>query len=722
MERVPVYVAADGETAAGAGDSASYTTYHTLDGPYSPYYTTSADGIFTTAGSSKGTIYTSRRKYIGDNSTIVVADVVDPVTGESQTIGTQIHHLQPVDTDEEPYNMDTYYIGRDNEEQLIDNDMPMGHRDRYESDGRLYLAQPKSLFEIEEERRLRHAENSRLRYHRMSEEKRKAVNQRRAERIKTARQRNKEVHELETILKDSNDIESSQHDIDQQEEARQRRVKQRRADAARIRYHKMTEAQRKEYNMRRRFRQLGLDPDFPVLDDEKVQAKLREVNQKKAQAARNRYHAMSEEERRQYNARRTAAFRKRRNEEEQLLNTPAGKISAMALEKAHKIMCRNARKAEAARLRYQRMSHDERREFNIRRNGTRRSGRLTEDENSLDASLETTAPEPSSSSDLYMKSMPTIEQPDRNVVMVEDVPVDESETDPADIVVDDDDINVDLETFEETERDIDSKTKLAQCLLTQKAEVKAPSNLPRCVYVTSELVTDPQGKETLYLQPAPGQGIDEKQLKLMLEHECDETGRLFEIRTMDGKILLQKPSHALDESIKPYNPMDVYNGDRSEYYDDKVEKAKKRRAEKARERYHKMSDAAKAEFNSRRAETLRKARKRDEDLIQLASTTPLSTMDEETKKAVLDAQRRRQKRAMQAREKYHRMNSEERRQYNAMRDAQRRQRKREQEGKTLTRQGDESGGELSREGVDDHQDEDLFPEFYDDYDDPATKY
>lgn len=42
---------------------------------------------------------------------------------------------------------------------------------------------------------------------------------------------------------------------------------------------------------------------------------------------------MSAEEKREYNQRRTESFRKRRVEEEILLSTPAGRISAEALQK-----------------------------------------------------------------------------------------------------------------------------------------------------------------------------------------------------------------------------------------------------------------------------------------------------------------------------------------------------------------------------------------------------
>jgi hypothetical protein len=76
---------------------------------------------------------------------------------------------------------------------------------------------------------------------------------------------------------------------------------------------------------------------------------------------------MSSEEKKLYNQRRTEAFRKRRIEEEQLLATPIGQISGEALERAQQIVVRNARRAEAARLRYQRMSTDQRKIYNQKR-------------------------------------------------------------------------------------------------------------------------------------------------------------------------------------------------------------------------------------------------------------------------------------------------------------------------------------------------------------------
>lgn len=116
------------------------------------------------------------------------------------------------------------------------------------------------------------------------------------------------------------------------------------------------------YNQRRRLKALGIDPTTvaaAVTEGEvppQVKETIKMANAKKAEAARLRYHRMTADEKKEYNARRTESFRKRREEEEQLLATPAGCISPEGLNKAQVIMHRNARKAESARMRYQKMT------------------------------------------------------------------------------------------------------------------------------------------------------------------------------------------------------------------------------------------------------------------------------------------------------------------------------------------------------------------------------
>ncbi|KAK5974184.1 hypothetical protein GCK32_011728, partial [Trichostrongylus colubriformis] len=149
------------------------------------------------------------------------------------------------------------------------------------------------------------------------------------------------------------------------------------------RYARMTPEERRAHNNRRRMRQMqnalaavkaaGGTGD-PIKDEEAVRAHIKAQNAKKAEAARQRYHRMSEEEKRIYNQRRTEAFRRRRMEEEMLLAMPIGRINGEALDRhkcsiyrAQQIVVRNAKRAEAARLRYQRMTPDQRKSYNQKR-------------------------------------------------------------------------------------------------------------------------------------------------------------------------------------------------------------------------------------------------------------------------------------------------------------------------------------------------------------------
>ena len=113
----------------------------------------------------------------------------------------------------------------------------------------------------------------------------------------------------------------------------------------------------------------------------------------------------------------------------------------------------------------------------------------------------------------------------------------------------------------------------------------------------------------------------------------------------------------------------------------KTEVLRARRAARARERYHNMSDADRKQFNARRAVALRRARVRDEELCRLGEEARQSgkNLDVETNKAINDAQQRRAKRAESARLKYQKMSMEERRIYNANRDANRKAKKRDSE-------------------------------------------
>jgi len=183
---------------------------------------------------------------------------------------------------------------------------------------------------------------------------------------KRKRQRAKEMAELDEILRESGDIVD---DPEVLEQLRERRIRARWAEAARARYHRMSEDQRRAHNTKRRVRQMMVknDKGEVMCDEDAVRSQIREKNAKKAEAARLRYHRMSQEEKKIYNKRRTESFRRRRLEEERLLSMPVGQINEEALDRAQRVVIRNAKRAEAARLRYHKMTAEQRKAYNQRR-------------------------------------------------------------------------------------------------------------------------------------------------------------------------------------------------------------------------------------------------------------------------------------------------------------------------------------------------------------------
>lgn len=214
-------------------------------------------------------------------------------------------------------------------------------------------------------KKAKQAEAARMRYHRLSPEEKKALNLRRTYAQKRKRQRERELAELEIILRSTNDIVDDPSVIEQ---LREKRMRARWAEAARTRYQRMSAEERKDYNNKRRARlNPKNDKGEAIEDDDALQQKIKDQNERKAEAARLRYHRMSKEEKKLYNQRRTESFRRRRMEEEKLLAMPIGRINGEALDRAQQIVLRNAKRAEAARLRYQRMTPDQRREYNKKR-------------------------------------------------------------------------------------------------------------------------------------------------------------------------------------------------------------------------------------------------------------------------------------------------------------------------------------------------------------------
>jgi hypothetical protein len=165
-----------------------------------------------------------------------------------------------------------------------------------------------------------------FRYHRLDNVQKKELNLKRTLAQKRKRQREREMAELEAILRQSNDI---MDDPEVTEQLREKKMRAKWAEAARRRYNKLDPDERRSHNAKRRLRQMSTKNDNGeiVRDEDVVREKVKEKNVKKAEAARQRYHRMTPEEKKQYNQRRTEAFRKRRTEEEQLLQTPIGQIS-----------------------------------------------------------------------------------------------------------------------------------------------------------------------------------------------------------------------------------------------------------------------------------------------------------------------------------------------------------------------------------------------------------
>jgi hypothetical protein len=59
---------------------------------------------------------------------------------------------------------------------------------------------------------------------------------------------------------------------------------------------------------------------------------------------------MSQDEKKAYNKRRTESFRRRRMEEERLLSMPVGQINEEALDRAQRVVIRNAKRAEGKQI------------------------------------------------------------------------------------------------------------------------------------------------------------------------------------------------------------------------------------------------------------------------------------------------------------------------------------------------------------------------------------
>ncbi|EGT38266.1 hypothetical protein CAEBREN_11917 [Caenorhabditis brenneri] len=169
---------------------------------------------------------------------------------------------------------------------------------------------------------------------------------------------------------------------------KEKRKKERLAARARARYQSMSEEQRRKHNQRRRVRQLGINPDTATAEDvAEAKRRMSDFYAKKAEQQRIRYHQLSDEQKREHNRKRSEAGRRRRQQEDNILYANEGEETPEQQELAQQIILKTAKKAEAARLRYARMTPEERKEFNARRAAATRKRRLGYDpeENSVQA-------------------------------------------------------------------------------------------------------------------------------------------------------------------------------------------------------------------------------------------------------------------------------------------------------------------------------------------------
>ncbi|CAO4368454.1 unnamed protein product [Caenorhabditis nigoni] len=404
--------------------------------------------------------------------------------------------------------------------------------------------------------------------------------------------RSKADEDLDTLMNETADMSDIQGQIEEERHKmaskyRDEHTRQRRAAQARSRYQRMTENERKIYNQRRRMRQMGVDPTNegnPGPLDNLVKTQARQANARKAEAARQRYHRMTPEQRKDYNQRRTEAFRRRREEEEKLLSTPAGRISAEALAKAQQIMVRNARKAESARLRYQKMTVEQRKAYNLRRAATKRtrkyvntdhvdfpenflaalesggaSGEPFEDDEDVDDEQEDEEEEEldmsdlgdmPSSSEIGHQSLEDFIVPDEATCELHMAEVINEVANSADS---------ELSVFAQMESDVIRRTKKANTQILKKM-VNNPGSassrsfnqyssfmgdLPNAQMIPSSDYTDPSEPCTsstpsataVPSEPTENRLIDEDALRQMIETGYDSNGMPVEVRTSDGQAI-----------------------------------------------------------------------------------------------------------------------------------------------------------------------------------------
>uniref|UniRef100_A0A914HDF8 Uncharacterized protein n=1 Tax=Globodera rostochiensis TaxID=31243 RepID=A0A914HDF8_GLORO len=593
---------------------------------------------------------------------------------ESKNLATLGHETSLSDHDQQMYS----YMDQG---QLDDDDEGIVHEFTTDSGERHVVIMTKTdeqqqegVISLQERvRRQKLSEAARSRYAQLSEDEKRAVTERRIIMRQRRKQKEREMEELEAILRASNDITDDLVPMDES----------------------MNMDERREYNQKRRLRQLGLPENINELEPNKLEGIRRhiaDVNARKAEAARQRYHRMAHDERKTYNRRRTESFRKRRVEEEKLLSTPAGQITPEALEKAQNIMIRNAKRAEQARLRYQR-KQQEKGIMPRRQRKPKIEYRPSSGEPNLDRILDTIERD-------------VIEPKKEDMAEHEQMftpPADSSNTMPQVLHVPHSGQNV-VQYVQVPAQGVQNGLILTESkfMPSDSSEAKssshAPYTLDNSVQKFERGVGSASSSNNYYPVSIIQHEWPQRTSVVGSHHQLQSMGRPARIEivqptiisTSQGNFNQQQTHHytiQLDQNqstsqhrLLPSSSRNLQSG-RASPADEKVMVQRAKRAERARRRYHEMTAEARHEFNAKRAHALKMARLRDEELCRLGDD--LHSKGEEPDQtlclAIEQARMRRAKRAEAARIKYQKMTGEQRKAHNAMRDAQRRQRKREME-------------------------------------------
>ncbi|KAL3068425.1 hypothetical protein niasHT_030716 [Heterodera trifolii] len=566
-------------------------------------------------------------------------------------------------------------------------------------------------------RRQKLSEAARSRYAQLSDEEKRAVTERRIIMRQRRKQKEREMEELEAILRASNDITDDLVPLDE--------VLAQRKRAKTSRYQSMSLEERREYNQKRRLRQLGVSSEnfnqIEPIKMDNIRRQIADVNARKAEAARQRYHRMSHEERKMYNRRRTESFRKRRIEEEKLLSTPAGQITPEALEKAQNIMIRNAKRAEQARLRYQK-KQQEKGIMPRRQRKPKIEYRASSGEPSLDRILDTIERDVMRKTTEARQALVRKQQVEPKkeehgeheqvlFTSVDDGGAGSASTLPAQLI-------------QTTTSAVGLNVPHSGQNVVQYVQIPAHGVQNGLILTESKFVpaesSDAQSSSHYALEHTSPQKFErgtsgsanssnyypvsiiqhewpQRTSVVGSHHQLQSLGRPARIEIVQPTIIstgqgnFNQPAHhytiQLDQDqpsqhrLLPSTSRNLQsNRNRVSPVDEKILVQRAKRAERARRRYHEMTAEARHEFNARRAHALKMARLRDEQLCRLGDD--LNAKGEEPdpnlRMTIEQARMRRAKRAEAARIKYQ-MTGEQRKAHNAMRDAQRRQRKREME-------------------------------------------